>query len=449
MTQSPSTPRGSLFTMMALEFFIWGAWLPLIFGYLPSLGFTPTQQSLILNAFPVASIVGMFFSNQWADRKFNPEKFLAFSHLVGGLAILGCGFTKDFTAFFLLMLVHCLLYVPTISITNSIAFANMRDPEKEFGLVRMGGTIGWILAAWPFTFIFVNWDAVAAAKTSGFTEWLGAALANPLSGDAAKAATRWTFIVAGIASLALAAFALTLPRTERKAPAAGDAGGSLAWLEALKLLKHPFVLVLWLVTLVDSFVHNCYFSWTGVFLGTAREAGGVGIASNWIAPIMSIGQIAEIGTMFVLGATLKALGWRTTMIIGILGHAARFAVYAFMPQSAGAIILIQVLHGICYAFFFATVYIFVDAYFPKDIRSSAQGLFNLQILGVGALLAFSICPWLMQGVYTNAVTKAVDFKGLFMVPLIAASSAAVALALFFHPPKTAQAGAGVAAAAPH
>ena len=164
MTQSPSTPRGSLFTMMALEFFIWGAWLPLIFGYLPSLGFTPTQQSLILNAFPVASIVGMFFSNQWADRKFNPEKFLAFSHLVGGLAILGCGFTKDFTAFFLLMLVHCLLYVPTISITNSIAFANMRDPEKEFGLVRMGGTIGWILAAWPFTFIFVNWDAVAAAN---------------------------------------------------------------------------------------------------------------------------------------------------------------------------------------------------------------------------------------------------------------------------------------------
>ena len=446
MTPTP-TPRGSLFTMMALEFFIWGAWLPLIFGYLPSLGFTPGQQSLILNAFPVASIVGMFFSNQWADRKFNPEKFLAFSHLVGGLAILGCGFTKDFWPFFLLMLVHCLLYVPTISITNSIAFANMRDPAKEFGLVRMGGTVGWILAAWPFVFIFVNWDAVAAAKTSGFVDWLGAALANPLSGDAAKAATKWTFIVAGLASLALAAFSLTLPRTERKAPATGAAGGSLAWLEALKLLKHPFVLVLWLVTLVDSFVHNCYFSWTGVFLGTPVKDGGVGIAPNWITPIMSIGQIAEIGTMFILGATLKKFGWRTTMIVGILGHAARFAVYAFMPQSAGAIILIQVLHGICYAFFFATVYIFVDAHFPKDIRSSAQGLFNLQILGVGALLAFSICPWLMQTVYT--VNNVVDFKGLFMVPFIVASGAAIALALFFHPPKTAQAGADGAAAAPH
>jgi hypothetical protein len=215
----------------------------------------------------------------------------------------------------------------------------------------------------------------------------------------------------------------------------------------MRLLKHPFVLVLWLVTLVDSFVHNCYFNWTGVFLGTPEAAGGVGIAANWIAPVMSIGQVTEILTMLVLGATLKALGWRTTMIVGILGHAARFAVYAFMPESAGAIILIQVLHGICYAFFFATVYIFVDAYFPKDIRSSAQGLFNLQILGVGALLANSICPWLIQKVYTEGGVT--DFRGLFMVPLVAASAAAIALALFFHPPKDTAATAGGAVAAPH
>ncbi len=437
--------RGRLFAMMALEFFIWGAWLPLIFGYLPSLGFTPGQQSWILNAFPIASIVGMFFSNQWADRKFAAEKFLAVSHLIGGLAILGCGFTKEFWPFFLLMLVHCLLYVPTISITNSIAFANMKDPEKEFGIVRMGGTIGWILAAWPFTFIFVNWAAVDAAHPAGLVDWIGKALANPLTGDAAKAATKWTFIVSGLASLALAAFSLTLPHTPPKKATAGVAE-KLAWLEALKLLKHPFVLVLWLVTLVDSFVHNCYFSWTGVFLGTPVKDGGVGIAPNWIAPVMSIGQIAEILTMFVLGATLKKFGWRTTMIVGILGHAARFAVYAFLPQSAGAIILIQVLHGICYAFFFATVYIFVDAYFPKDIRSSAQGLFNLQILGLGALLAFSICPWLMQSVFTKA--GVVDFKGLFLVPMAAASAAAIALALFFHPPKDTSV-AGGAVAAPH
>jgi MFS family permease len=427
--------RGRLFIMMALQFFIWGAWLPLIFGYLPSLGFSPGQQALILNAFPVASIIGMFFSNQWADRRFAAEKFLAFSHLVGGIAILGCGFTKEFGPFFFLMLVHCLLYVPTISITNAIAFANMRDPQREFGLVRMGGTVGWILAAWPFVFIFVDWQTVSSLQTTGFVDWLGQALAHPLTGDAAKAATKWTFIVAGIASLALAAYSLILPHTPPKKPEEG-AGEKLAWLEATRLLKHPFVLVLWLVTLVDSFVHNAYFNWTGVFLGTPQDAGGVGIASNWITPVMSIGQVAEILTMFILGATLKALGWRTTMIVGILGHAARFAVYAVFPQSAGLIIGIQVLHGICYAFFFATVYIFVDAYFPKDIRSSAQGLFNLQILGFGALLANSICPWLIQTVYTQ--NGSTDFRGLFLLPMFAASAAAIALALFFHPPKKQQ-----------
>src|SRR5688572_12599154 len=199
--------------MMVLEFFIWGAWLPLIFGYLPSLGFSPLEQSLVLSAFPVASIVGMFFSNQWADRSASPERVLALSHLIGGLAILGCGFTRSFWPFFLLMLVHCLLYVPTLSIANSIAFANLQNAGRQFGLVRMGGTVGWVLAAWPFTLIFVNWAAVEAAQPQGFINWLGTALGNPLTGDAAKAAASSTFVVAGIASLLLAAFSLTLPRT--------------------------------------------------------------------------------------------------------------------------------------------------------------------------------------------------------------------------------------------
>jgi MFS family permease len=123
------------------------------------------------------------------------------------------------------------------------------------------------------------------------------------------------------------------------------------------------------------------------------------------------------------------------MIVGILGHAARFAVYSFAP-SPGAVVTVQILHGICYAFFFATVYIFVDEYFPKDVRASAQGLFNVMILGIGALVANSICPWLLQKVFTNdGVT---NFAALFRVPLAAGLAAAIALALFFHPPAKAQ-----------
>lgn len=424
--------RLKLFVMMFLEFFIWGAWLPLIFGYLPSLKFEPWQQSLILNAFPAAAILAMFFSNQFADRNFAAERFCAASHLIGGLAILGCAFVTDFWSFFILMLVHCIFYVPTISITNSIAFASMKDAQEEFGIVRMGGTIGWIAAAWPFTFILVDWEAVKAANPEGLVSWLETVLKNGLTGEALQNGTKWTYIVAGAASLLLAAFSLGLPHTPPKKAVAGEAE-SLAWLEATKLLRHPFVLVLWLVTFVDAFVHNCYFNWTGTFLGTPVTAGGVGIPGNWIMPVMSVGQIAEILTMFVLGMTLKTLGWRTTMILGILGHAARFAVYAFFPQHPWLIVIVQVLHGICYAFFFATVYIFVDEYFPKDVRSSAQGLFNVMILGVGSLVANTICPTLIQSTFkTGDVT---DFRSLFLVPLISASAAAVALALFFHPPK--------------
>ncbi len=416
-----------LFVMMFLEFFIWGAWLPLIFGYLPSLGFSPSEQSWILNAFPIASIIGMFFSNQFADRNFSAQRFLSFSHLVGGLAILGLAFTKSFWPFFGLMSLHCLLYVPTISITNSIAFANMKDAQNEFGIVRMGGTIGWIFAAWPFTFILVDWAKVEAASPVGIVGWLGEVLASPLTGEALLDGTKWTYFVAGIASVVLAVYSLTLPHTPPK-PATEGTGQSLAWLEAMRLLKHPFVLVLWIVAFIDSFVHNCYFNWTGTFLKSAE----VGVPGNWVMPVMSIGQIAEILTMFVLGATLKTLGWRATMIVGVLGHALRFAVYAFMPNKE-LIIVIQIVHGICYAFFFATVYIFVDEHFPKDSRSSAQGLFNVMILGVGALAANSICPWLMQSVYTkDGVT---DFRGLFLVPMAAAIVAALAMALFFHPPE--------------
>src|SRR5499427_5250737 len=208
-----STIRLKLFLMMVLQFFIWGAWYPLIFGYLPSLGFSPGEQTWILSTFPAAAIIGMFFSNQFADRNFAAEKFLSASHLIGGLAMLSLVWTRSFWPFFLAMLVHCLLYVPTISITNSIAFAHMKDPQKEFGLVRMGGTIGWILAAWPFTFILVDWDKVRAANPEGITAWLGAALGNGLTGPALLDATKWTYIVAGIASLLLAAFSLILPHT--------------------------------------------------------------------------------------------------------------------------------------------------------------------------------------------------------------------------------------------
>jgi nucleoside transporter len=401
--KSPAAKK--LFVMMVLEFFIWGAWLPLIWGYMGADGlkFTDMQITWVGSAFAIASVVGIFFSNQFADRNFAAEKFMAFSHLVGGLAILGMYFVKDFNTFFGLMLIHSLLYVPTISVSNSIAFTHLKDAQKEFGLVRMGGTIGWILAAWPLYFILQGKTGVDAVTAS-----------------------RNIFLISGVASLVLAVFSLGLPHTPAKPAAAGE--GGFAWVKAAKFLSKPFLLVLFIVTFIDSTIHNGYFLMAGGFLGSKT----VGISPEWIMPVMSIGQIAEIATMAILGWFLSKMGWKTTMILGILGHAARFAVFAFMPQNQTMIILVQILHGVCYAFFFATLYIFIDKAFPKDVRSSAQGLFNLLVLGLGDLAAkWFFIP--LQGKLT--VDGVVNYKELFLWPTGLSLAAAVLLLVAFYPPK--------------
>jgi MFS family permease len=504
--------RFRLSVMMFLQFFIWGAWFELGFDYIPRLGFNADwQQPLIFGAFNIGALVALFFSTQIADRLFAAEKFLALSHLIGGLAILGLYFLPGqvgtlpgqyvtvkidgaggqqgtglakladgtavqvqgveadwdkitgpdekarptvtarvtgvlrggtlleaqkepiapFWAFFFLMLVHSLFYVPTISITNSIAFANLRDPAREFGPVRVWGTIGWIAASWPFIFILVDWAAVSQKPTSGFVDWLGTALGTSLQGGPAMDVKRAIFLVAGIASLVLAAFSLALPHTPPKP--ATSASDALAWLKAMRLLRNPFVLVLFVVTFIDAAVHQSFFYWTFTFLGPKADGGVVDIPANWVGAVMKIGQIAEILTMLFLGYVLKSLGWRWTMVLGVLGHAARFAVFAYYPHKEAAI-LINVLHGICYAFFFATVYIFVDEFFPKDVRASAQGLFNVLILGVGPFAANFLCGRLKTAYTTGGV---LDYTSVFQYSIGAGLAAALILALFFHPRKRA------------
>ena len=406
LQRTDSAVRWKLFTMMVLEIFIWGAWQPKIFSYMSMLEFNTWQTALTGSIFGIASIVGIFFSNQFADRNFSAERFLAFSHVVGGVALLAASRVESFGAFFGLFLIYGMMYVPTISVTNALAFANLKDPANEFGFVRTGGTIGWIVASWPFVFLLSGQE-----------------------GDALKSATSWIFVVAAIASFVMAAFSLTLPHTPPKK--GGDSSDKVAWLKAGKMLATPFIGVLFLVTLIDATIHNGYFVLSDLYL-TDR----VGISGNVSMVVMSIGQVAEILTMLILGVVLSKLGWKYTMIIGILGHAVRFAVFAFFPDSPYLIIAIQVLHGICYAFFFATVYIFVDAVFPKDVRTSAQGLFNLLILGIGAVVASFLFPYLRDSIFK--IDGVVDYRQLFLVPTALAAIAAFMLLFLFHPPKSSE-----------
>jgi MFS family permease len=171
-------------------------------------------------------------------------------------------------------------------------------------------------------------------------------------------------------------------------------------------------------------VHACYFQWTGPFLAS------IGVPDNWIMVAMSIGQIAEIATMAALGYFIQRLGWRWIMVVGILGHAFRFAIYA-LGGPLWLVVGSNLVHGFCYAFFFASVYIFVDEYFPRDARASAQGLFNLLILGLGPFLGNLLWGRLGDVLRTPA---GVDYKSLFLAPAALALLAAVTLAIAFRPP---------------
>src|SRR5262245_27596956 len=211
--------RFKLFVMIVLEIAIWGSWQVLIFNYMPMLKFSQSQQNLAGSMFAIASVVGIFFSNQFADRNFAAEKFLAFSHVVGGIALAAAAFQSDFWPFFACFLVYGLLYVPTISVTNSLAFANLANPAKDFGFVRMGGTVGWIVVSWPFIFL--------------------------LGEKATPEQVRWIFLLGAIISFLMAFYALTLPHTQPRTDAQGL--DRLAWVRAAKLLGQPFVLVLFIV----------------------------------------------------------------------------------------------------------------------------------------------------------------------------------------------------------
>lgn len=469
----PTAPRGvylKLSLMMFLTIYIWGSWFVPHFSYVGMVGYTdPAAEAAgepswkgfssggktwINNAFPIAAIIAMFGLNALVDRKFAAQKYLAGAHLIGGLAMLGVGYARDFVSgenlfpvFLILMYIHCLAYVPTITVANSIAFTHLSD-GSQYGKVRLWGTIGWIAASLPSIYVLTNWDKIGALADAGFGDRFNAVFdpAYSIGADAKPGTPEYelmlgrranVYIFAGIASLILSALSLTLPHTPPKPPVKGEANATF---RALSFLGKPFILVLFIVTFIDAMVHQGYFLVVDSFLGSPTEKNGVGLPTGLVQAVTSLGQFAEIFTMAILGWFLKRMGWRFTLILGILGHAARFAVFAYLPTPAPSI-LVNLLHGICYAFFFATVYIFIDAYFPTDIRASAQGLFNFLILGLGVIVANIAWPEILDQFKSvklmadGTMATVIDWRGYFLYPTGVALVGAVILLIFFHPPK--------------
>ncbi len=381
---------------MLLEYMVWGSWYPDFSAYMGKvLGFTDGQVGAIYALLPIGCMVAPFVAGQIADRYFPTDRLLAVLHLLGAIPLYVMATTTDYDKVWIWMLAWALLFGPTLALTNSICFHHMPAAEGDFGLVRVWGTIGWIV--------------VGLMLGIGLREWLPGVL-GPLGGFDGM------WLGAGL-SVLMGLWCLFLPHT----PPAAKGESPFAFLGALKMLKDPQFAVFLGIAFVVATELMFYFVLTGPFLYK------VGVAAGTAPAWMAIAQAAEIGTMVALPWMLKRWGIRGTMMVGILAWPVRYAVFA-LGGPMWLVLASLSLHGLCYVCFFTASYIYVDQIAPPDARHSAQGLIAFVLLGAGLVVG----SW-FAGFVSDAfrVGDVVDYTRVFLVPLVLTVLCAVLFVAFF------------------
>ena len=401
--------------MMVLQYAVWGVWLPILARYLQAsvaeggLGFSAAQVGWILGlAGSLGAVSAPFIAGQIADRYFNAERFLAVLLVLGGIVKIITAYQTSYSAWLWLSVLYSIIYQPTLALTNSLSFAHLDDPEREFPFVRVWGTIGWILASWIFPLVWLLSDVKFQWMPPFYTGTEVADVTSRLA-DA--------LIWSGVLSIGYAVFCFFLPKT----PPKPDAVESLAFTKAFALLKRPSFAVLVAASLPISIIHQIYFMQTAPFFSS------IGLADSQIGPAMTIGQFAEIAVMVLTGFLLSKLGFRWVIVIGALAYFARYAIFASdLPVSV--VVASQALHGVCYACFFAAAYIYVDRIATEDIRHSVQTVFGIIILGLGPILA---APLLGRLDAWFGFGESGDYSQLWWTVALIGLATAVFVALFF------------------
>lgn len=356
-------PRLSI--MMFLEFFIWGAWYTTVGNYMNSLGLGDSI-GWAYTVGPIAAILSPLFLGLVADRYFATERVLAMMHLLGGAALLVAPQLAEMSAaaeggtiipvlnldsahlpFIGILLVHMLFFMPTLGLTNTLAFHNITDSEKQFPMIRVFGTIGWIVA--------------------------GILVSKILKADA----TSTPLMVAGGGGIALGLYSFTLPHTPP--PSAGQkiTIGEALGLDSLRLMKSFSFSTFMIGSMLICIPLAAYYGFAPVYVGQA------GFEDP--AYIMTFGQMSEIFFMLVMPLCFAALGVKWMLLAGMFAWVLRYGLFGYAaPHGTEWMIFIGVLlHGICYDFFFVTGQIYVDKKAPKAIRGQAQGFLVLVTQGIG------------------------------------------------------------------
>lgn len=386
-----------LCSMMFLQFFIWGGWFVTLGTFLSqNLQATGPQTGMAFSTQSWGAIIAPFIVGLIADRFFNAERLLGVLHLAGAVLLYFMYQAADFTTFYPLVLGYMLAYMPTLALVNSVSFGQLKQPELEFGQIRVWGTIGWIAAGLVISYAF-GWDAQQAI---------------------ADGALKNTFLMCAVASLALGLYSFTLPAT----PPAGRGQqlklGELLGLDALALLKDRNFALFFLASVLICIPLAFYYQNANPFLT------GIGVENA--TGKMTLGQVSEVLFMLALPLFLNRFGIRWTLLIGMAAWVLRYVLFAYGDAGQGLWLLVIgiALHGICYDFFFVSGQIYTNSKAGAKIRSAAQGLITLATYGVGMLIGFSVAGQITEA-YSSA--EATDWTSIWLFP---AGFAAVVLVLF-------------------
>lgn len=354
--------RAQLCFMMFLEFFIWGAWFVTLGTFLGNnLKATDGEIALAFSTQSWGAIIAPFVIGIIADRYFNAERILGILHLLGAVLMYFMYQSSNFDNFYMLVLVYMILYMPTLALVNSVSFNQMKNPAKEFSLVRVFGTAGWIIAGLSISYVF-NWDQ---------GENIGQGLLKN------------TFLMTAIASLILGFFSFTLPKTPPKAASSEKLGvKEILGLDSLSLFKDKNFLIFFISSVLICIPLAFYYQNANPFL--------VEIGMDNPTGKMTLGQISEIAFMLLLPYFFTKFGFKKTIVVAMVAWVVRYLLFAFGDvNELGFMLIIGIaLHGICYDFFFVSGQIYTDSKAGEKFKSSAQGLITLATYGVGMLIGF-------------------------------------------------------------
>ena len=374
--------RFRLGLMLFLQYFIWGAWYVTLNTYLDKgLHFNGTQLGIAAGVTAIGALVSPFFVGLVADRLFATQRVLAVLHGLGAVALYLASQQTSFGPFYALVLLYCLCYMPTLALTNSLAFRQMTSPQLEFGPLRVLGTAGWIVAG-----LFIGHLRIEAT-------------ALPMQ-------------LAAAASVAMAFYCLTLPNTPPITHVARVTVASIFPMEAVKLLADRSMAIFAIASFLICIPLQFYYAFTNDFL---NQVGVVNAAGK-----MTGGQVSELVCMMLIPWFFRRLGVKYMLVAGMSAWALRYLAFAFGDPGAGMWMLWAgiLLHGICYDFFFVTGQIYIDRKASAALRAAAQGLITFLTYGAGMFVGSWLSGAVVQHYSTTLAngTVAYQWRTIWLVP---------------------------------